>query len=118
MAGLAPNVRQQILDRGYSSTELDQWLKDNPNDEGRALSAFSAKAVGGGAGATGPAVGGAAPAATPPSPSMDALNRVADVQSGGGGQVAAMQGGFPRQGLGRRIFPQESSALAGLRKVY
>ena len=109
MAGLAPNIRQQILDRGYSSTELDQWLKDNPNDEGRALSAFSAKAAGGGA-------GGAAPIAA--SPSMSALSNVADVQTGGGGQVASMQGGFPRQGLGRRIFPQESSALAGLRKVY
>jgi len=116
MGALAPNIRQQILDRGYSSTELDQWLKDNPNDEGRALSAFSAKATGG---AAGPTAGGAAPsAASAPSPSMDALNRVADVQSGGGGQVSSMQGGFPRQGLGRRIFPQESAALAGLRKVY
>jgi hypothetical protein len=67
----------------------------------------------GGAGA--PAAGG-----SPAVASLNAATMQPSVEGDGGGAVQALDtSGFARQGLGRRIYPQDSAALSALgRAVY
>ena len=87
---------------------------------------------GGGSGAIGTALGGAPGGATVASSAPDTssaalsgLTGAIGMQSGaqegmqqGGGQPAEAGGSQLRQGLGNRLYPQDSMVLAGLRRAY
>lgn len=129
----------QAAGQGFDSTsdlgDIDGFTKTSDGTGGFTYSDASGNSGGNGSGTAAPASpsgsgGGAASGGTPggakivdpgssPSPSMDAL------QSAGSGDMGAVGGaeslGAPsafRQGIGKRIYPQESAALASLRKVY
>jgi hypothetical protein len=115
----------QALARGVSQGKIDEFIRNNPNDYHR-LKDVEAD-TGAGASAAKPA--GGAPAAASGG-ALAGLQAAAGVGGGGaggagGGLELTDDTGFQlsapgtlRQGIGTRIPPQLSMALAGLRRVY
>ena len=129
----APNQQQNqaniqaALAAGHSQARIDQFLAGHQGDSGRLLSALAPELQNRSAtpSTQGAMAGlmGAGPAL--PSTTGAVNQNIATPQpnltmaSGGGGGMADIPGaGALRAGLGRRILPDESGPLAGLKRAY
>lgn len=129
MATLLPK-EQAAIDaaraRGLSQGKIDKFLSENTGDYSR-LKDQQPDSVTGAVGAA-PSIGGdgassstplsALQTVAPPTPGAPNPEAQGGSNLGGGGEVSLPGAGALRASLGKRIYPQAVSALAGLKKAY